>query len=134
MRPGRVLAAATGVAVTLLVRRLRPFRVVVEGTSMVPTLAPGDVLLAVRARAIRRGDVVVVSPPGYALEAVKRVVGVPGQEVPLGGGARRLGPDEYLVVGDHLAASTDGRAFGPVSRPDICGVVRLRLFPRPRRV
>lgn len=134
MRPARALALVAGVAAALFLRRLRPFRVVVEGDSMTPTLVPGDVVLALRPRAIKRGDVVVVSPPGYVLEAVKRVVGVPGQEVPLGGAARCLGPDEYLVVGDHLVASTDGRAFGPVSRQDISGVVRLRLLPRPRRI
>ncbi len=127
----RVWAAiATGLVLSLW-WRLRPFRVVVQGRSMAPTLLPGDVLLAVRPRRIRRGDVVVVAPAGRGMEMVKRVVGLPGERVPLIGRVGPLGPGEYLVVGDHLAGSTDGRAFGPVSREEVAGVVRLRLLPRP---
>ena len=46
--------------------------------------------------------------PGY--EMVKRIVGMPGDSV----GDRTLGDDEYWVEGDHEAASTDSRQFGPV--------------------
>jgi signal peptidase I len=40
-----------------------------------------------------------------------------------------LGPDQYLVLGDHRDASTDGRAFGPVGGDRIVGVVRFAYWP-----
>lgn len=130
MRPGRLVlwGAAAG---WVLLRRARPFRVVVAGESMRPTLAPGDQLLAVAGRAIRRGDVVVVRAPDRDLEMVKRVAGVPGDQVRIGDEDRLLGPDQFLVVGDDLDRSTDGRTFGPVSRSAVAGVVVLRYAPRP---
>src|ERR671924_1658260 len=116
-------AAAIGAAVGLT----RPFRVEVAGESMAPTLRPGDWLLATRGGPIRRGSVVVLRHPGRALDLVKRVRAVPGDEV----GGRVLGPEEYLVVGDNEAGSTDGRSFGSIPREAIEGVVRFRYRPNP---
>jgi signal peptidase I len=105
----------------------RPFRVEVAGGSMEPTLRPGDWLLATRAGRVTRGSVVVLAHPGRPLDLVKRVTAVPFDIVD----GRRLGPDEYLVVGDNRAGSTDGNEFGTVPRRAIEGVVRLRYHPRP---
>jgi signal peptidase I len=94
--------------------------------------------------------------PSGGLEVVKRVVGLPGERVRLaagrlevdgeavpepylagGGGAGdldlRLGPAQYLVLGDHRAASTDGRDFGPVGADALVGLVRFAYWP-PRRL
>jgi nickel-type superoxide dismutase maturation protease len=112
--------------------RRRPFRVAVEGTSMAPTLLPGDFLVAVRVTAsrLRRGDLVVVQHPLQpGVEMVKRLTGLPGDEVGTGGGYV-LGSDEFWIAGDDPAASTDSRHFGPVSANRIGGVVRLRYWPR----
>lgn len=114
-------ATAAGAAV------LGPFRVEVAGESMAPALRSGDWLLAVRRGRIRRGSVVVLRHPGRALDLVKRVRGVPGDVVD----GVALGSDEYLVVGDNEAASTDGRRFGPVPREAIEGVVLFRYRPDP---
>lgn len=106
--------------------RWRPFRVTVEGESMSPTLGPGDYLVAVRSRTVRRSSLVVVehpARPGY--EMVKRVAGVPGERV----GDRILGPDEYWVIGDNEVGSTDSRDFGPVGREAIRGAVVLQYGP-----
>jgi signal peptidase I len=118
-----LVLAALGASVAMI----RPFRVEVAGRSMTPTLMPGDWLLATRAGRISRGSVVVLAHPSRGLDLVKRVAGIPGDEVD----GRRLGPEEYLVVGDNLSASTDGRAFGRVPREAIEGVVRFRYHPRP---
>jgi signal peptidase I len=98
------------------------------------------------------------SPDPSGLELVKRVVGLPGERVRLvagrlevdgrevaepyldatpGGAAGfldlRLGEDQYLVLGDHRAASTDGRDFGPVPASALAGRVRFAYWP-PRRL
>lgn len=100
---------------------------------MAPTLQPEDWCLAVPARRVGRGDVVVVEHPrrpGY--EMVKRVVAVPADLAPDG---RTLGPHEYWVEGDHPnpERSTDSRSFGPVSRELIKGRVLLVYAPVERR-
>jgi signal peptidase I len=91
-------------------------------------------------------------PSGRDLEVVKRVVGLPGERVRLHPGGLEvdgqpvpepylagppaagtleveLGPAEYLVLGDHRAASTDGRDFGPVGADALVGRVRFAYWP-----
>ena len=127
-----MLVGAAGAAAWFAARR--PFRVLVEGESMLPTLRPGDQLLCVRRGRIRRGDVVVIRPPSHGFEMIKRVAGLPGEIATRDGREERLGPDEYLVVGDNADRSTDGRSFGPVRRSDIAGIARYRYLPEPRRL
>jgi signal peptidase I len=94
--------------------------------------------------------------PSGGVEVVKRVIGLPGERVRLAGGGLEvdgaavpepylagpatagaldveLGPAEYLVLGDHRAASTDGRDFGPVGADALVGRVRFVYWP-PRRL
>jgi nickel-type superoxide dismutase maturation protease len=117
-----LLGAAAGAGAVLIASRA--FTVEVRGRSMVPTLEPGDWLIAVRAGKVERGDVVVLRHPSRRMELVKRVAALPGES--------GLGPQSYLVVGDNREESTDGRAFGPVERPAIAGVVVARYHPNPR--
>jgi signal peptidase I len=150
--------AGAGLAVGLWLRRARLEPVRVAGSSMAPTLTEGA-LLAVGpvTRAPRRGQLVLVRRPEAGdMELVKRIVGLPGERVRLAGprlevdgrplpepylppGPRaaagpaplqvRLGPDEYLVLGDRRDASTDGRSFGPIGRHDVIGIVRFVYWP-----
>jgi nickel-type superoxide dismutase maturation protease len=102
------LAAALAGAVGVVV--VRPRRVVVDGRSMEPTLAPGDRLLVTRTTRPRVGDVVAVRDPGGGRRLlVKRV--------------SALLEDEVVLRGDNPRASTDSRAFGPVPRRAIVGRV-----------
>jgi len=150
------LGLAAVVAAGLAARRARLEPMLVRGGSMRPTLDPGQrIAVAPLLRPPRRGDLVVVRRPGR-LEVVKRVVGLPGEQVrlragrlevdgrpvpepylPGGSGAGeldlRLGPAQYLVLGDHRAASTDGRDFGPVGADAVVGRVRFAYWP-PRRL
>ena len=150
------LALGVLVAAGLAARRARLEPMLVKGSSMRPTLDPGQrIAVAPLLRPPRRGDLVVVRRPGR-LEVVKRVVGLPGEQVrlragrlevdgrpvpepylPGGSGAGeldlRLGPAQYLVLGDHRAASTDGRDFGPVGADAVVGRVRFAYWP-PRRL
>jgi signal peptidase I len=156
---GGVLVLGALVVAGLAVRRARLEPVLVRGGSMRPTLEPGQrIAVAPLVRPPARGDLVVVARPRQ-LEVVKRVVGLPGERVRLHGGrlevdgaavpepylagARRiegageldlrLGPAEYLVLGDHRAASTDGRDFGPVGADALLGRVAFAYWP-PRRL
>ena len=150
------LALGAVVAAALAVRRARLEPVLVRGGSMRPTLEPGQrVAVAPLVRPPGRGDLVVVAR-GQDLEVVKRVVGLPGERVRLAAGGLevdgetipepylpggpvvgdldlRLGPAQYLVLGDHRAASTDGRDFGPVGADALVGRVRFAYWP-PRRI
>lgn len=93
----------------------------VRGTSMEPTLWPGDRLLTVPAlpRWVRAGRVVVVedpTEPGHLV--VKRVAAAPVV-------GRAHGVE---VLGDHPAASTDSRQWGPLPRRAVRRVV-VRRWP-----
>lgn len=126
---GSALGAAAAAAAVIGLVWARPFRVAVEGVSMSPTLEPGDFLVATGRGHPRRGALVVLDHPKQpGLEVVKRLVGRPG-DAPAG---MRLGSDEHWVAGDNPSWSTDSRAFGPVSRGRIAGVVRLRYWPPSR--
>ena len=115
-RPSPPGGTATGVVLTFLVgfgvgvALVRPRRVVVEGRSMEPTLAPGDRLLVVRAGVVHAGDVVAVrDPDGSRRVLVKRIGAVL--------------EDEIVLRGDNPGASTDSRKFGPVPYSAVLGRV-----------
>lgn len=94
----------------------------VTGRSMLPTLAPGDVVLTVPAwlRPPRPGDVVVVADPRRPdRRTIKRAVAWTG------GG--------LVVHGDNPAASTDSRVYGPVPRRLVTATVLVRCGPWPPR-
>jgi nickel-type superoxide dismutase maturation protease len=94
-------------------------RVVVAGSSMAPTLLPGDRLLVRRTRRVRPGDLVVVPDPRAPDRVVvKRAAAVGGETV--------------TVAGDNPGASTDSRTFGPVPRSSVRGRAVYRYAPADR--
>lgn len=98
--------------------RLPYRRIRVRGPSMAPTLRDGDVVLARRTGAARSGDVVVVTWDARPAQlSIKRVEHGDGTG--------------WHVRGDNDLASTDSRQLGPAR---VHGVVRWRLWPRPRRL
>lgn len=83
---------------------------------MVPTLAPGDRVVAVATRRLAAGDVVVARDPDDAgRRLVKRVAAVT--------------PAGVELRGDNAGASRDSRDFGPVALGLVVGKVRYRYFP-----
>ena len=134
----------------------------VQGASMTPTLQDGDYLLTRRIYADiippLRGDIVVVSAGAPARSQVKRVIGLPREHIALTDGMLlidgvwlaepylhglppylgldestwQLGADEYFVMGDNRAHSTDSRAYGPVRAAQIEARAVCRVFPPSR--
>jgi len=154
-----VLCVALAVLSSMLGRYVvRTVRV--RGSSMEPTLYPGERLLvnilALRRRPLQVGSIVVVRDPrNHHNLAVKRVMGVAGQVVrvrrgrvyvdgrildhghPASKSASTWGPatvppQHYFVLGDNQAVSVDSRSWGFLPHALIVGTVELAYWPPAR--
>ena len=135
----------------------------INGASMEPNFHNGEYILTnkieYKLKNPARGDVVIFkSPSNKEIDYIKRIIGLPGEEVLVTDGRitvrhadgsdelalqedyiRRaggdddervvLGPDEYFVAGDNRGFSFDSRDWGPLPSDNIVGLARLRLWP-----
>ncbi|NUQ39149.1 MAG: signal peptidase I [Caldilineales bacterium] len=129
----------------------------VEGYSMEPTLYGQQRLivekLTYRLRPPARGEIVVIHVPGYGDEMlIKRVIGLPGEQVEVRDGqvfvdgqalrepylagltygdypATQVPEQHVFVMGDNRNNSNDSRAFGPIASAEIVGRAWLRYWP-----
>lgn len=134
-------------------------RFVVDGHSMLPNFNTDQFIIVSRLSYIvgdlRRGDVVVFHyPEDTSRDFIKRVIGLPGENVTIQDGlvyidgklleepyienfcrgkscdgTWDIGPDEYFVLGDNRGASKDSQDFGPVDRKYIVGRAFIRYWP-----
>lgn len=140
----------------------------VSGNSMYSTLHNGDQVLVEKISKLwqpfQKNEIVTIQGQdipylhGELQEAlVKRIVGVPGDEIQIKNGQVyingvlqqenyiskdqlteplnpifshiKLKEDEYYVLGDNRTRSRDSRDFGPVPKRAIMGVVWVRIYP-----
>lgn len=89
---------------------------------MIPTLAPGELLLiryfSPRNQRFQVGDIVVAQVAGRF--DIKRI--------------SAIGEAVVELVGDNSAVSTDSRHYGSVSKSDIVAAAIFRVWPKPGRI
>src|SRR5260370_19513 len=153
----RDLLIAIGLALVIIVFLYQPVKV--EGTSMAPLLSDQERIFinkfVYRFEPIQRRDVVVFwYPLDHSKSFIKRVIGLPGENVEIRQGivyVNRRSIDEpyvptqyedmsdyvpdrvpkhmYFVMGDHRISSNDSRVFGPVSSKFIYSRVVFAYWP-----
>lgn len=129
----------------------------IEGNSMAPVLQEGDLVLSVKGRnGVRRGDVIAFYYEDKVL--VKRVIGVPGDEIIIDSDGNvdingehlnepylesksadagstkypvTVAEDSFFVLGDNRAISADSRSqrLGLVQRQQIIGKLLVQIWP-----
>ncbi len=106
----------------------------VEGHSMAPLLNPGELVLireeVFEPRPPQRGELVAARPSSLGGKAVvKRLAGLPHEELTVEGSRWRLNQEQFFLLGENLERSVDSRRFGPVRREELVGRVWARLWP-----
>jgi len=101
---------------------------------MAPHLNPGNLVYVSEGEyetgEPSRGDIVAVRPAAMGGKAfVKRLVGLPHEQVQADGKQWQLREGEFFVLGDQREHSADSRIFGPVRREELLGPVRVRVWP-----
>ncbi len=147
-----VLTILIFLAIRLVVQNFR-----IEGSSMEPTLHAGQYLIVNKAvywlHPPERGDIVVFEyPRAPNRDFIKRVIGLPGEEVEVRNGVvyingkrlyepyisapsnrsfgpRVVGPNEYFVLGDNRPNSSDSRTWGMLPREHIIGKAWISYWP-----
>jgi len=127
----------------------------IKEESMKPALMPDEYVLSVKLKeAPKRGDLVIFTNTEKNIDVVKRVIGLPNENVSSSEGAIiinsekiddewsqgltddfvsvELGNDEIFVLGDQRSISTsDSRTLGPVRYED-CWKLKVRYWPYQR--
>jgi signal peptidase I len=153
----RDILLAFAIAIFIVIFVIQPVRV--EGTSMQPELVDQERIFVnrfiYRFQEIHRGDVVVFwYPRDRSKSFIKRVLGVPGDEVEIRYGTVYVNgakvyepylspefrdhksfqkevvpPGQYFVLGDHRNSSNDSRSWGFVARQLIYGKAVFIYWP-----
>lgn len=156
----KLFAIALFIVIPFRIFVAQPF--LVDGASMEPTFENGQYLivdeLTYHFRGPERGSVLIFKYPNDPKKYfVKRVIGLPGEEVKILDGKvtivneeypdgllldepyitfikeetenYSLGQDEYFVMGDNRAGSADSRFWGALPKDNVVGRPIIRLWP-----
>ena len=143
-----VLQMLVGIMIVLVaILPLRAFVLgwyIIDGNSMRPTVENGELVVVDKwTKNFQRGDIVVYKDLTDNSDVVKRIVGLPGEQVEIkegdvwvnnrilkedyvaldttGNVNTKLGDDEYFVLGDNRTDSRDSREIGAINRDQIIG-------------
>ena len=136
----------------ILIKQFVMSPIIVNGESMMKTLHDKDVMIldriSYRVSDIDRFDIVVVDEGSEYI--IKRVIGLPGEEVSCEDGKLfvngkeikdsygigltddfvfEVPKGEYFVLGDNRENSMDSRYFGSFNKKDILGKTSFIIFP-----
>ena len=160
----KILDWVKTIAIALLITFFIKFFILdltrIQGASMENTLFTDDLVVIEKiskniTHKYKRGDVIIFHSPTEDKLYVKRIIGMPGDEVELkegdfyingsklyepyyttgsfteskGENQWFLGHDEYFMVGDNRAKSNDSRKFGPVYENNFLGRAFMRIWP-----
>lgn len=155
----RDLLLSVVLAIVVILFLYQPVKV--EGTSMMPTLIDNErifinkFIYRFHLGEVEHGDMVVFWYPYDPTKSyIKRVIGVPGDQVEIDQGTvilngkrlvesyvpqeyrdsapmvlTKVPPDEYFVLGDHRRSSNDSRSWGMVPRKFIYGKAVFVYWP-----
>jgi len=155
----RDLSVSVVIAIIVILFLYQPVKV--EGTSMTPALINEERIFINKFvyrfgfSDIVRGDTIVFwAPEDPSRSYIKRVIGVPGDEVEIVDGTvilngkrldepyiidvnrdrmsmarRTVEPGKYFVLGDHRNSSNDSRSWGTVARDAIYGKAVFVYWP-----
>ena len=151
---------AIAIVIPIRVFIAQPF--IVSGLSMFPTFHNSDYLIvdqiSYRFKKPQRGDVVIFKyPKDPSKYFIKRLIGLPNEEVILNGNTVKIKnkehpdgfildepyiknqsnnmmdviihDDEYFMMGDNRSASSDSRVWGVLPKRFITGRALIRLLP-----
>lgn len=148
-----VLAAVLFFAINTISARVR-----VDGSSMLPTLKNGEYVLVNRLAYKMNslpdyGDIIVFSSPVSDQDLIKRVIGLPGDNVKISGGQVQVNgqvlvepyiaaapiyngewtvpPNSLFVLGDNRNDSSDSHAWGLLPVENVIGKAILIYWPPP---
>ncbi len=155
---GNILSYVLIIAIAVLIKLYIFSPVRVNGTSMIPTLLDGDIMIlneiGYRLNGLSRFDIAVADVDGERL--IKRVIGLPGETVEyidnnlyingelvvenfkhtdtddfaLSEINHEVIPDNfYFLVGDNRGNSKDSRTIGLIHQSKIIGKTRLIVYP-----
>lgn len=140
----------------IIVNKFIVFKVKIQSGSMVPTLSIGDRLLAHRVyntQSLSRGDIIIFKPTDQSDLFIKRLIGLPGDEIIINKGSVsvngkllnepyletnlvfdgtfKVPTDSYFFLGDARDNSFDSRFwdYPYISSDSIKGKAFLTLYP-----
>ena len=151
-----VYTLITVAAIAVLVATLWMPVLQVSGTSMVPTLGEGSIVVSFKTEDLKRGDVIAFYINNKIL--VKRLIALPGDTVEIDENGRlyvngvmldepyvdeyafgetdiempyKVKKDTLFVMGDHRSVSVDSRntAVGCIPTEDVVGKIIFRIWP-----
>lgn len=152
-----VFCIVVAVIIAVLINKFVLFKISIPSTSMVPTINKGDHLFATKiynTDNIERGDIIVFYSHELQETLIKRVIGLPGDEVVIKkgvvsvngevlkedyvknvdvnhNGTYNVPEDKFFFLGDNRAVSNDARLWkNPyIDADDIEGKAQLKVYP-----